>query len=58
VGTFIIKTLTDQSLAAHAGLRRDLHRWLEKARQAGLDDESIEALFEDTFRSAAQRGVA
>jgi GntR family transcriptional regulator len=33
-------------------LRTDLERWLGKARRAGLDDESIEALFESTFRSA------
>ena len=25
----------------------DLHRWLAKARRAGLDEESIEALFQD-----------
>ena len=29
-----------------------------KARRAGLDDESIEALFRDTFRSAAEEDVA
>jgi GntR family transcriptional regulator len=58
VGTFVAKTLSDGSLASLGPLRRDLHRWLGKARQAGLDDESIEALFQDTFRSAAQEGVA
>jgi GntR family transcriptional regulator len=58
VGTFVLKTLSDASLAAHAPLRRDLDRWLTKARLAGLDDESIEALFRDTFRSASEWGVA
>src|SRR5277367_5249472 len=58
VGTFVTRTLSDESLAAHGPLRRDLDRWLRKARLAGLDDESIEALFVDTFRSASQRGVA
>jgi GntR family transcriptional regulator len=58
VGTFITKTLTDGSLAAHGPLRRDLQRWLGKARRAGLDDESIEALYRDTFRAAAARAVA
>src|SRR5476649_982656 len=52
VGTFVIKTLSETSLAAHGPLRRDLERWLAKARRAGLDDESIEALFHDSFRSA------
>ena len=35
-------------------LRRELQRWLAKARRAGLDDESIEALFASTFRSASE----
>jgi GntR family transcriptional regulator len=51
VGTFVTQTLTDSTLAAHAPLRRDLVRWLTKARTAGLDEESIEALFTSTFRS-------
>jgi len=51
VGTFVTKTLADSSLAAHEPLRRDLGRWLGKARAAGLDDESIEALFMSTFRA-------
>jgi GntR family transcriptional regulator len=58
VGTFVTRTLSDESLAAHGPLRRDLDRWIRKARLAGLDDESIEALFVDTFRSASQWGVA
>ena len=57
IGTFVTRTLTDDSFAAHAPLRKDLDRWLTKARLAGLDDESIEALFMSTFRSA-QEGVA
>ena len=58
VGTFVTRTLTDSSLAAHEPLRRDLVRWLSRARRAGLDDESIEALFMTTFRTAAQEDVA
>ena len=58
IGTFVTKTLSDASLAAHGLLRQGLERWLGKARRAGLDDESIEALFQDTFRSAAQEDVA
>ena len=58
IGTFVIKTLSDASLAAHGPLRHDLVRWFAKARRAGLDDESIEALFRDTFRSASSEGVA
>jgi len=58
VGTFVTGTLSGASLAAHGPLRRDLQQWLTKARQAGLDDESIEALFASTFRSAAEEGIA
>ena len=58
VGTFVTATLAGPSLAAHGALRQDLRRWLAKARKAGLDDESIEALFQTTFRSAAQEDIA
>jgi len=54
VGTFVTGTLDGGSLAAHGPLRRELQRWLAKARRAGLDDESIEALFASTFRSARE----
>jgi GntR family transcriptional regulator len=58
IGTFVIRTLADGSLAAQGPLRRDLQRWLDKARREGLDEESIEALFRDCFRASGERGVA
>ena len=58
IGTFVIKTLTDESLLAHGPLRQSLQRWLERARRAGLDQESIEALFRDVVRSSVAEGVA
>ena len=58
VGTFVTRTLADSSLAAHGPLRRDLQRWLTRARRAGLDEESIEALFLSTFRSATEEDIA
>ncbi len=58
VGTFVTGTLSGDSLRAHAPLRRDLRRWLEKARRAGLDEQSIEDLFQDTFRAMSADGVA
>ncbi len=58
IGTFVTGTLSGESLAAHGPLRRDLQRWLTKARRAGLDDESIEALFLNTFRSASEENIA
>ena len=58
VGTFVTATLPDTSFAAHGPLRADLRRWLAKARRAGLDEESIEALFATTFRDSAQEDIA
>ncbi|WP_433173174.1 GntR family transcriptional regulator [Actinoallomurus sp. CA-150999] len=58
IGTFVTRTLVDSTLAAHGPLRKDLRRWLAKARLAGLDDESIEALFMATFRAAEQEDIA
>jgi GntR family transcriptional regulator len=58
VGTFVSNTLSDASLAAHGPLRNELMRWLDKARRAGLDDENIEALFEDSFRPTSAEGIA
>ncbi len=54
VGTFVTRTLSDESLAAHGPLRVELGKWLAKARHAGLDDESIEALFLSTFRARVE----
>jgi GntR family transcriptional regulator len=57
-GTFVTRTLADRSLGAHRALQQDLSRWLDAARRAGLDDDSIEALFQVTFRGSAGEGVA
>jgi len=51
VGTFVTRTLTDASLPAHGPLRKELRAWLAKARAAGLDAESIQALFATTFQT-------
>lgn len=58
LGTFVTRSLAQESVAAHKGLKVDLGRWLEKAREAGLDDASIWALFESTFQAAPDEGVA
>ena len=58
VGTFVTRTLTDSTLAAHGPLRHSLEQWLTKARRAGLDDESIEALFLATFRATVGEETA
>jgi len=53
VGTFVTGTLGAGSLSAHGPLRTELREWLGRARAAGLDEESIEALFLDTLRTPA-----
>jgi GntR family transcriptional regulator len=55
LGTFVTRTLgDDEAVAAHEPLRRDLEGWLAKARDAGLEDESIEALLATTFRQFSE----
>jgi GntR family transcriptional regulator len=58
IGTFVTATLNGGSLADYQPLRADLGKWLAKARRVGLDDESIEALFQSTFRSAYEQDIA
>ena len=58
VGTFVTGSIADPAIAAHAPLRRELRGWILKARRAGLDEESIEALFREAVRAARIEGVA
>ncbi|HVB52370.1 MAG TPA: GntR family transcriptional regulator [Acidimicrobiales bacterium] len=58
VGTFVAQTQSDSSIVAQGPLRHDLEKWMTRARGAGLDDESIEALFRDCFRFSSKVGVA
>jgi GntR family transcriptional regulator len=54
VGTFVTKTLSDASIAAHQQLSQELLRWYRKATAAGLDSESIDGIYQQTVRSAFQ----
>ncbi|RAO04461.1 HTH-type transcriptional repressor YtrA [Micromonospora noduli] len=54
LGTFVTRTLVGDSLSKHEPLRQGLARWLTEAREAGLDDESIEALFLSSFRAFSE----
>ncbi|HEV7710864.1 MAG TPA: GntR family transcriptional regulator [Asanoa sp.] len=56
VGTFIARTLNDAT-AAHEPLREELRAWLRRAQAAGLDADSIEALFVTTFRTQLQEST-
>ncbi len=57
VGTFVTRSLATESVAAIEPLRRELQRWLTRARSAGLDDEAVEALFATVLRAETE-GVA
>jgi GntR family transcriptional regulator len=58
IGIFVTATLSNDSLAAHGPLRQSLQRWVTQARRAGLDDESIDALYKECLRSSAAEDVA
>jgi len=58
IGVFVSATLSDDSLASHGPLRQSLQRWVAQARRAGLDDESIDALYKECLRSSAAEDVA
>lgn len=58
VGTFVTATVSDDTLAAQRSLRAGLERWLAKARLSGLDEETIEALFQSTVRNSAVQDIA
>ena len=57
-GTFVASTLATPALRHRDALRAALEQWLESARSAGLDDESIRALVSATLREAVARRVA
>ncbi len=50
VGTFIVQSLAGPSLTHHPSLRLSLMDWLRDARGAGLDEDSIVALFDSVRR--------
>jgi GntR family transcriptional regulator len=58
IGTFVIRTIGGVDSAILASLRRTLMQWLKSAREAGLDDESIHALFTTTFQNSHLEGTA
>ena len=49
-GTFVTRTLADESLDQHDALRVSLQKWIEEAITAGLSEESVTALFVNTLQ--------
>jgi len=57
-GTFVLKRPPGPPPGTVARLGRSLARWVRQAREAGLDDESIESLLHITLRAAAEEEIA
>jgi len=57
-GTFVLKRPPGPPPGTHTRLGRSLARWVREAREAGLDDESIESLLRVTLRAAAEEETA
>jgi DNA-binding transcriptional regulator YhcF (GntR family) len=55
IGTFVERSLSDVSPADLEELRQGLIQWIKAAEEAGLDGESIEALFVTTYRKKTKR---
>ncbi len=57
-GTFVLKRPPGPPPGTVSRLGRSLARWVRQAREAGLDDESIESLLHVTLRAAAEEEIA
>ena len=57
-GTFVLKRPPGPPPDTHSRLGRSLARWVRGAREAGLDDESIESLLRITLRAADEEEIA
>jgi GntR family transcriptional regulator len=53
-GTFVLKRPPGPPPGTVSRLGRSLARWVQQAREAGLDDESIESLLRVTLQATAE----
>jgi GntR family transcriptional regulator len=53
-GTFVLKRPPGPPPGTVSRLGRSLDRWVRQAREAGLDDESIESLLRVTLQATAE----
>ena len=53
-GTFVLKRPPGPPPGTVSRMGRSLARWVRQAREAGLDDESIESLLRVTLRAAEE----
>ena len=57
-GTFVRKRPPGPPPGTHARLARSLGRWVSEAREAGLDEESMEELLRATLQAADEEEIA
>jgi GntR family transcriptional regulator len=57
-GTFVLKRPPGPPPGTISRLGRSLARWVRQAREAGLDDESIESLLRVTLHAAGEEEIA
>jgi len=57
-GTFVVARPSGPPPGTHSRLARSLSQWVRSAREAGLDDESIESLLRITLRAADEEESA
>jgi GntR family transcriptional regulator len=57
-GTFVVGRPSGPPPGTHSRLARSLAQWVRGAREAGLDDESIESLLRVTLQAAAEEEIA
>ena len=57
-GTFVLNRPPGPPPGTHSRLGRSLARWVREAREAGLDDESIESLLRVTLQAAQEEEIA
>jgi len=58
LGTFVVGRPSGPPPGTHSRLARSLAQWVRSAREAGLDDESIESLLRITLRAAPEEETA
>ncbi len=57
-GTFVREDVQIGPRAGHTVIRSGLSRWMQRARQSGLDDGDLRALFEDALQQHADESAA
>jgi GntR family transcriptional regulator len=57
-GTFVLRRPPGPPVGTHTKLARSLAAWVQRARDAGMDDQSIEALLRETLRACDEEAIA